>query len=175
MAHPMVEQLRFTRRELKRALGDLSVADGNRHFGTMNSAGWIVGHLASQEQNYWLRVAQGKVIAPEVVDCASGRPMATPRIDAMWQAWETITETANAYLDNLSSADLLTHLTNPDTGEPWHESIGTMLHRMIYHYWYHIGESQAIRQLLGHPNLPSFVGAIGETPYRLPDDVTLVS
>lgn len=170
MTHPLVEQLRFTRQALVTALGDVSVQDGNRHFGTMNSAGWIVGHLAAQEQNYWLRVAQGKVLVPEVDECGSGKPMSTPRIDAMWEAWRTITEAANPYLDGLTSDDMLSRLTNPDTGQPWHENIGTMLHRMTYHYWFHIGESQAIRQLLGHTELPRFVGPIQNVPYRAADD-----
>jgi hypothetical protein len=51
-------------------------------------------------------------------------------------------------------------------GKPVRESIGSMLHRITYHYWYHIGESQAIRQFLGHSGLPEFVGAIhAEAPY----------
>lgn len=34
------------------------------------------------------------------------------------------------------------------------------------HYWFHLGESQAVRQLLGHRALPTFVGEIGaEAPY----------
>jgi hypothetical protein len=38
---------------------------------------------------------------------------------------------------------------------------------MIGHYWFHTGESQAVRQLLGHLNLSDFVGDIGrEAPYR---------
>ena len=41
------------------------------------------------------------------------------------------------------------------------ESIGTMLPRLIYHYWFHTGEVLAIRQLLGHVELPEFVGDIG--------------
>src|SRR5579875_1056397 len=36
----------------------------------------------------------------------------------------------------------------------------------LYHYWYHTGENAAIRQMLGHINLPEFVGDIdGEAPY----------
>ena len=27
-----------------------------------------------------------------------------------------------------------------------------------YHYWFHLGESHAIRQMLGHEDLPQFVG-----------------
>jgi len=35
------------------------------------------------------------------------------------------------------------------------------------HYWYHTRENMAVRQNLGHTNLPEFVGDIdGEAPYR---------
>ena len=27
-----------------------------------------------------------------------------------------------------------------------------------YHYWFHIGEAHAVRQMLGHVDLPDFVG-----------------
>jgi hypothetical protein len=38
---------------------------------------------------------------------------------------------------------------------------------VIYHYWYHIGESMAIRQMLGHGDLADFVGDLdNEGPYR---------
>jgi hypothetical protein len=44
---------------------------------------------------------------------------------------------------------------------------GNLLQRTIYHYWYHTGENGAIRQLLGHTDLPQFVGNIDdEAPYR---------
>jgi hypothetical protein len=33
-----------------------------------------------------------------------------------------------------------------------------MLMRNIYHYWFHTGEAHAIRQILGHTQLPDFVG-----------------
>ena len=40
-----------------------------------------------------------------------------------------------------------------------------MLLRNIYHYWFHMGEAHAIRQLLGHPDLPQFVGDMSEAVY----------
>ena len=43
---------------------------------------------------------------------------------------------------------------------------GTKLHRTTYHYWFHLGESQAIRQMLGPGRLPDFVGGFGEAQYR---------
>ena len=52
-------------------------------------------------------------------------------------------------------------------GKPLGTVFGNLLQRVIYHYWYHTGENMAIRQLLGHTNLPEFVGDIdGEAPYR---------
>ncbi len=34
-----------------------------------------------------------------------------------------------------------------------------------YHYWLHIGEGHAIRQQLGHVDLPQFVGDMSEALY----------
>lgn len=167
MPHPLVLQLRFTRREFQRALQDVTPEEATCRFEPINCISWIIGHLAWQEQRYWLTQAQGITIAPEVNACGNGQPTCTPPLDEMWSAWHTITQAADEWLDTLDSAKLTTHSvlsTNPPTTSP--ESIGTRLLRTTYHYWYHMGESQAIRQLLGHTDLPSFVGDIGEeAPY----------
>jgi len=85
----------------------------------------------------------------------------TPPLEEMWAAWHTITEAADPYLDTLTTESLQEMMA------PYSESVGNMLQRTTYHYWYHIGESQAIRQLLGHADLPQFVGDIrGGGPYR---------
>jgi hypothetical protein len=52
---------------------------------------------------------------------------------------------------------------------PIKERSGTRLRCTNYHYWNHIGESQAIRQLLGHTGLPSFVGDIGGKAPNIPE------
>ena len=40
------------------------------------------------------------------------------------------------------------------------------MQRVLYHYWYCAGENMAIRQMLGHRDLPDFVGNIvEEAPY----------
>jgi hypothetical protein len=82
----------------------------------------------------------------------------------MWAVWHTITSAVDRYLDTLTPELLQTHLEWQ--GKPLPDSIGTMLLRNIYHYWFHIGEAHAIRQLLGHPDLPQFVGDISKAPYR---------
>ena len=47
------------------------------------------------------------------------------------------------------------------------QSQGSAIQRLIYHYWFHIGEIQAIRQILGHKRLPVYVGNLeAKGPYR---------
>ncbi len=47
----------------------------------------------------------------------------------------------------------------------WGENAGTALMRNTYHYWFHCGEVNAIRQLLGHREM-IFVGKmIGRLEY----------
>src|SRR5262245_48481668 len=53
-AHPLVEQLRFTRSEFQRGLRGTSADDGVRRLEPMNSIGWIVAHMSWQEQRYFL-------------------------------------------------------------------------------------------------------------------------
>src|SRR6266850_2122583 len=102
MPHPLVTQLRFTRTEWVRGLKAVTAEEAARRFGPINPIAWMIGHLAWQEQLYWLE-----------------------------------------------------------------ETPGTKLHRTTYHYWFHLGESQAIRQLLGPAKkLPDFVGGFGSSQYR---------
>ena len=92
MAHPLVEQLRFTRGEWRRGLTALTEKEGSRHFGQMNSIGWVVGHLAWHEQRTLLYRPQGILLAPELQEeIFSGAPMSTPSIAKMLRLWRKIT------------------------------------------------------------------------------------
>lgn len=170
MPHPLVVQLRFTRSEFQRALEGVTAEEAVRRFEPINCISWIIGHLAWQEQMYWLTQPQGLTLAPEVNACANGQPACTPPLDAMWAAWHTITQAADGFLDTLDSAQLTTHtIGRTPPHQPARESLGTRLRRTTYHYWYHTGESQAIRQLLGHTHLPQFVGSIGDQAPYIPE------
>ncbi len=166
MPHPLVDQLRFTRNEFLRALDGVSETDARHRLLPMNSISWIVGHLAYQEQRYWLDRAQGIVLIPDLEALVGwDAPASTPPLSAMRAAWHAITQAADPWLDALTTETLQTFMIVD--GKPWEESIGSMLRRVTYHYWYHMGESQAIRQLLRHTDLPEFVGDIyTEGPYR---------
>ena len=132
----------------------------------MNSIGWIVGHLAWHEQRTLLLRARGVALVPKLnVDFAFGAPMSTPSLKATRRAWNRITKEADPYLDSLSTRALLRDL--PLDGKPSGQSLGSAIRRMTFHYWFHIGEIQAIRQLLGDKQLPSFVGNLeAKAPYR---------
>lgn len=166
MPHPLIDQFRFTRREWLRGLAGISEEEGARHFGPMNSIGWTVGHLAWHEQRYLLELAQGQIIYPDLnLTYAYGAPMSTPSLAEMLAVWHTVTEAADPFLEGLTTQKLLADL--PRNGQSVGQSLGSALRRITYHYWYHIGEIQAIRQMLGHENLPEYVGDIeGEAPYR---------
>jgi hypothetical protein len=164
VAHPLVDQVRFTRAEWQRALRGVSEADGARRIEPINSIGWIVGHLAWQEQLYFLTRAQQLTPAPRLNQlAASGGPPSTPSLKEMTADWKQVTADVDAWLDGLTTADLLQQLPPPGNKR----TVGDAIRRMTYHYWFHIGEILALRQLMGHPRRPEYVGDIeGKAPYR---------
>jgi hypothetical protein len=165
MAHPLIDQLRFTRHEWQRGLEGLSEEDGTYHFGSMNCISWNVGHLAWQEHRYWLERAQDKQLFPQLNKMyAYGAPMSTPSLKDMLDLWHGVIKTSEPFLDQLNTEALQNDLLL--NGKAVGQNIGSALRRLTYHYWYHIGEIQAIRQMLGHKDLPEYVGDIEkEAPY----------
>jgi hypothetical protein len=163
MPHPIVDQLRFARAEWRRGLRGVPEKDGYRRFMPMNSIGWIVGHMAWQEQRYWLTRLVDETPRPIVNEvAANGGPATTPSLKEMLEAWKTITAAADPHLDALEEADMPSILP----GQP-PRRMGDAILRVTYHYWFHTGEILAIRQLLDHPRRPEFVGNIDErAPYR---------
>lgn len=161
MAHPYVVQLRFARSEMLRGYVGVSPEDALIKVGPMNSLSWIIGHLATQENLYWVRLGQGQRLLPELRALVGhGAKPSTPPLDDMLAAWRTITASADVYLETITAEMFKNHFELD--GKPMQESIGTLLFRNLYHYWYHIGEAQAIRQNLGHQNLPEYVGDLPE-------------
>lgn len=166
MTHPLVTQLRFTRSEFQRALEGLSEEDARKRFLPMNCISWNVGHLAWQEQRYFLQFSQNKILIPRLnEEFRFGAPASTPSLAEMQNAWQTIMHAADEWLDALTTDQLLELYHHP-SGE-WSTSFGNLLQRVIYHYWFHCGENMAIRQMLQNEGLQDFVGNIDdEAPYR---------
>lgn len=170
MTHPLVAQLYFTRSEFMRSVKGVGDEDGRRRFLPMNCLSWNVGHLAWQEQRYFLYYGLGQpLLLPEIDrDFTFGAPASTPSLKAMLASWKAITTAANPFLEALTSAILAQNVIS--NGKPIARTHGNLLQRVIYHYWYHTGENMAMRQLLGHQRLGVFVGDIdSKAPYRLED------
>lgn len=164
MAHPLVDQLRFTRGEWLRAVHGVPAPDGVERLEPMNSIGWIVFHLAWHEQLSFLTRLDGRTPVPQANEHGvNGQPASTPPLAEAMNAWRAVTLATERVLDTLDSARLAELLPNA----PRPRLIGSTVQRVTYHYWFHIGEITAIRQLLGHADVPEFVGDIdGLAPYR---------
>lgn len=159
MIDHLVKQLKFARHEFKRVFNGVTAADAERRLRPNNALSWIVGHLAWQEQRYWVWGPTDQFVYPELNQLtAFGQPASIPDYEEMWRVWHTVTQKADSFLDTLDDQDLSRFYLIDD--RPFFESIGTLLQRTTFHYWFHIGEVHALRQQMGHPDLPDFVGSM---------------
>jgi hypothetical protein len=69
--HPLVLQIRFTRSEFMRSIRQVGEADAQRRLDPMNCISWNVGHLAWQEQSYFMTMGQGRTPG-STATCSSG-------------------------------------------------------------------------------------------------------
>jgi hypothetical protein len=165
MAHPRVDQLRFARLEWQRGLTGLSESDAAVRLTPMNSISWMLGHMAWHERLSWFARARGLKVEPALDAFASGKPASTPSLAEMQAAWGRVVDGADGLLEAMTTADLERPLPHDRRTDP--PNAGTQLQYVTYHYWSHIGEVSAVRQILGHPNLPQFVDTMpAEVQYR---------
>ena len=88
MTHPLVSQLRFTRSEFVRAVKSVTDEDARKRILPMNCISWNIGHLAWQEQRYFLYYGQGQMLLREIdKDFAYGAPASTPPLEDVLSAW----------------------------------------------------------------------------------------
>jgi hypothetical protein len=163
--HLFVNQLKLARSEFVRCLDGVSEEDAIRRIMPMNCLSWMIGHLANQEHCYWVILSQQKEIAPGLNQLVGfGKPASTPPLNDVWAVWHRVTAEADKYLATLTPETMQKFLLQD--GKPVDENIGTLLMRNIYHYWYHTGEASAVRQMLGHANVPEFVGDMSTAAYK---------
>jgi hypothetical protein len=110
-----------------------------------NAASWIVAHVAAHWANAQAYATGRESRAVEAP--ADGTPPA-------WADALAHFDTAIADLSWVSIAGD-DRMAQRDEGRAY--SPGTFLMRAVMHTWFHCGELNAIRQLLGHPEI-SFVG-----------------
>lgn len=159
-----LELARFALSEFERGLDGITDEESRRRMakadGTeMNAISWTLGHIAG----HWLRVAayaKQEEQPGEVLRFfgPAADPSPPPLSDAL-----KLLDDAKASIDWLASADDV--LMSTARGEGF-ESVGTALMRAVLHTWFHTGEINAVRQMLGHAEIP-FVGKlIGNLEWR---------
>jgi hypothetical protein len=121
--------------------------------------------MAWHERLVWFRRARGLKVEPILDAFATGQPASVPSLAAMQAAWERIVAGADPFLEGLSTADL--EQSPPHDPRPNPPVIGSQVQYVTYHYWSHIGEVSAVRQVLGHTGLAQYVGDFPpEAEYR---------
>ncbi len=131
----------------------------------MNSISWMVGHMAWHERQVWFRRARGLKVEPILDAFATGQPASVPSLAATQAAWDRIVAGAEGFLDGLTTDDLEARPFHDPRPDP--PIIGSQVQYVTYHYWSHIGEVSAVRQVLGHTGLAQYVGDFSpEAEYR---------
>ncbi len=179
MYHP-IELARFALSEFERGLVGLTdeeartrltKADGTQ----MNAISWIIAHVGQ----HWLSVrslARLERRPSGLRPFRSGAP-ADPTPPPLSDVLKLLHD-AKASIDWIANADPALMATTRedivkadattaqiDLGLP-NESVGTALMRAVLHTWFHIGEINAVRQMLGHPEI-FFVGRlVGNLEWR---------
>lgn len=158
--HLLVEMQQLTRKEFLRGLQGVSNEDARKRVDPMNSIGWIIGHMACQERAFFVAWPQGCLAEPEYTVFGYGSPASQPPLDEVMALWRTASEAADELLHAVDEERLRQLIVPPDL-DVERENLGTRIVRNIFHYWSHIGEISAIRQVLGHPLPPQFVNVHG--------------
>ena len=161
-AHHLVRYLQHARREFRRAVDGMTVPDLERRVGGINSVAWMVGHLAWQEQAYWL-TSRGEPALADLDAFGRVHPDTPPAFDPLFAVWARVTAATDGWLVGLVDDDMRSHLQGRRLFEQ--ENIGTLLTRTSSHYYLHIGQITAVRRLLDD-RVPSFVGTQAGAEYR---------
>src|SRR5207249_2662006 len=102
--HPLVTQLRFTRAEFLRTIKGVTEKDARRRLLPMNCLSWNVGHLAWQEQRYFLGFGLDVQPYPDIAaEFTTGGPASTPTLARVLRAWHAITTAADPWLYRLTT------------------------------------------------------------------------
>ena len=150
----------FSASEFQRGLVGLTDEESRRRFSKadgaeMNSASWTVAHVAA----HWALVTALYTESDppmEELERYLG-PTADPEPPALQEACDRFDEVTGAVGGWIQiDGESMTRTVDYEGLAP-NETASQALMRVILHTWFHIGEINAIRQLLGHPEI-EFVG-----------------
>jgi len=130
--------------------------DARKRLEPMNCTSWTIGHMAAQEHVFFVAGPRGKGVEPQYQPFLTGSPPSQPSLEEAMALWRTTCDAADVWLHSATEESLKQRLA----AAPVPENAGTLLVRNIFHYWNHIGEINAVRQMLGN-KAPQFVDMHG--------------
>lgn len=151
--HTLVDMHYLTRKEFERNLRGLNDEDAQKRIEPMNCISWIVAHVASQYQAFFVDWPQGKELDSRYKAFATGNPTSRPTLEEAMTLWQDVCKNADVWLQAATGQSLQEKSAFTLYVD---ENGGTLLVRSTFHTWCHLGEISAIRQILGH-RPPEFV------------------
>ena len=162
------ELVRFAISEFQRVLEGLadeeaqictSKPDGSQ----MNAVTWTIGHIAMHWLFAYALMTRERMPIGERLFFGPGDDPTPPSLGDMRTMFADATARTEGWLPDVDD-DLLS--SKRDFGPLADETLGTQLMRAVLHTWFHTGEVNAVRQMLGHAEIP-FVGRlIGNLEWR---------
>ena len=129
----------------------------------MNAISWIVGHVNTPWLFGYALMTKKPMPALDRVYFGADADPTPPSLADVRDTLAEATALTHAWLANIDDALLS---SKRDFGQASDENLGTQLMRAVLHTWFHTGEINAIRQMLGHAEIP-FVGEmLGKLEWR---------
>jgi hypothetical protein len=151
--HTLVDMLDIARKEFSRNLKGLTDEDARKRIEPMNCISWIIAHVANQHYTIYIAWAQGKERDEKYLPYGFGSPASQPPLEEAMILWNDACRDADVWLKTATEEDMR---ALPVAASPESENMGALTVRCIFHTWFHLGEINSIRQILGHKP-PQFV------------------
>ena len=164
--------LHDARHEFLRAAEALPAPGRGGAIGRLNSGGWIVAHVARQDDAIWNVTLQGLDPDPWLAeqDVGYGSEPSTPPFDEALDALRRVLDRSREYIDGLRSADLA-RVVRHSAARGVDDRLADVLARQTGHMLTHAGELSALGSLVGAPDLglPGRLQHVREAADRLAD------
>ena len=153
------ELARFALSEFERGLDGLSDDEATtRHpkadATQMNSITWTMGHVSTGWMFDHALMTGERLDLGDRLYFGPGADPTPPSLNEMREMFDKAKALTEAWLPGAND-ELLS--SKRDFGPQREENLGTQLMRAIFHTWFHTGEINAMRQMLGHAEI-QFVG-----------------
>ena len=154
MGIKIIDQYKITNNQVLNYINDISDEESKAIFAPLNCISWTLGHLSRYNNLAFAARAKGEQIPEEFRDFENGSPHSQKDLSYVKGLWEKTLNDTDKFLDNLKEEDLKRILNNDSYDV---DNLGTVMTRMIFHSWNHLGEIASVRQLLGkNPGNPGY-------------------